>query len=301
MIIPDLVQYLRDHGITNVGSPGQPFVGTLSADGCSCGRLSDYPPCSLFSDNIFLGVRTSTPGAGGHYGVYYQRSTLGGFHLLTTPGCTISNRMPITGPMSPWSTREKMVTDRTHFELIFLTAVTGIRSIRLMALRVGAHQWTQIGSILAQSGLHTSQGYAHVIQTSGSNPFITYAVINDGGQPGKGTGDGAFVASSKGNDEISLEIDSEFTASCNIIPWSLKITHAPPNTPIRLVGDPPGLGYSGVPAGLVIPQGATTDAQGNFSTTGTAPWSYIFSVAAYVGNLRSNRVSLTLGNLICQD
>ena len=30
---------------------------------------------------------------------------------------------------------------------------------------------------------NTSQGYAHIIRTSGSNPFIAYAVNNDGAKP----------------------------------------------------------------------------------------------------------------------
>jgi hypothetical protein len=54
----------------------------------------------------------------------------------------------------------------------------------------------QINSILALHAPGVSQGYAQVKRTSGNNPFITYAVINDGGQPGERSGDGAFVASS---------------------------------------------------------------------------------------------------------
>ena len=32
------------------------------------------------------------------------------------------------------------------------------------------------------------------VRTSGANPFIAYAVLNDGGEPGARTGDGAYVA-----------------------------------------------------------------------------------------------------------
>jgi hypothetical protein len=54
----------------------------------------------------------------------------------------------------------------------------------------------QIGTILAQYAPGTTQGYARVTRTSGTNPFIVYAVINDGGQPGERSGDGAFISSS---------------------------------------------------------------------------------------------------------
>jgi hypothetical protein len=32
-----------------------------------------------------------------------------------------------------------------------------------------------------------------VTKIGGDNPFLTYEVINDGGQPGQKSGDGAFV------------------------------------------------------------------------------------------------------------
>jgi hypothetical protein len=56
--------------------------------------------------------------------------------------------------------------------------------------------WKQIGTILAQHAPGTTQGYAHITRIAGNNPFIAYAVINDGAEPGERTGDGAFVASS---------------------------------------------------------------------------------------------------------
>ena len=51
-------------------------------------------------------------------------------------------------------------------------------------------------AVLALHAPGVSQGYAQVKRTSGNNPFIAYAVINDGGQPGERSGDGAFVLSS---------------------------------------------------------------------------------------------------------
>src|SRR5262249_52496868 len=65
-IIPNLVQYLRDHGIPNVGSFGQPFVKALSAKACINGDCQQVP------NNVFFGVRTSRLGGGGRYGVFYS-------------------------------------------------------------------------------------------------------------------------------------------------------------------------------------------------------------------------------------
>ena len=58
---------------------------------------------------------------------------------------------------------------------------------------VGAKQWSQINTILSQYASGVNQAYAHVVRVSGLNPFITYLVVNDGGQPGQRIGDGAFV------------------------------------------------------------------------------------------------------------
>ena len=57
-------------------------------------------------------------------------------------------------------------------------------------------EWRQFSSILAQYASGVRQAYARVSQIQGRNPFVTYAVINDGASPGERTGDGAFIASS---------------------------------------------------------------------------------------------------------
>ena len=72
---------------------------------------------------------------------------------------------------------------------------TGVKVVTVEGITLGARRWLQINSLLAQHAPGVSQGYAQVKRTSGNNPFIAYAVINDGGQPGERSGDGAFVTS----------------------------------------------------------------------------------------------------------
>jgi hypothetical protein len=62
---------------------------------------------------------------------------------------------------------------------------------------VNARAWKQLGRVLAHHAAGTRQGYARVTRISGNNPFIAYAVLNDGGQSGERTGDGVFVASTR--------------------------------------------------------------------------------------------------------
>jgi hypothetical protein len=56
-------------------------------------------------------------------------------------------------------------------------------------------RWRQINGILATHAPGTRQGFVHIRKTSGSNPFVTYGVINDGGRLGQRSGDGAFLLS----------------------------------------------------------------------------------------------------------
>ena len=62
---------------------------------------------------------------------------------------------------------------------------------------LNANRWTQINNILLQYAPGLTQGYAHVTRTAGTNPFIAYAVINDGAQAGQRSGDGAFLSSAQ--------------------------------------------------------------------------------------------------------
>ncbi|MBK9963870.1 MAG: hypothetical protein IPP07_02780 [Holophagales bacterium] len=60
---------------------------------------------------------------------------------------------------------------------------------------VPAKGFVQIDRILASYAPGVTQGCALVTRTSGSSPFLTYAVLNDGASPGQRSGDGAYVAS----------------------------------------------------------------------------------------------------------
>jgi hypothetical protein len=61
---------------------------------------------------------------------------------------------------------------------------------------IKARRLLQIGSVLAKYAPGVQQGYVKLTRTQGSNPFVAYSIINDGGQPNEGSGDGAYLASS---------------------------------------------------------------------------------------------------------
>ena len=61
LIVPNLVQFMRDRGVPGIGAAGPTYAGALFATTDS-GDLA----------GIGLGARTSIPGGGGNYGVSYS-------------------------------------------------------------------------------------------------------------------------------------------------------------------------------------------------------------------------------------
>jgi hypothetical protein len=51
----------------------------------------------------------------------------------------------------------------------------------------------QIDRVLERYAPGATSAYARVMLVSGTSPFVVYAVVNDGGQPGERSGDGAYV------------------------------------------------------------------------------------------------------------
>jgi hypothetical protein len=82
------------------------------------------------------------------------------------------------------------------FRIELFNGSTGARANTINGITVNAGGWKQLGAILSEFAPGVSQGYASITRTSGNNPFIAYGVINDGGQAGERTGDGAFIPGS---------------------------------------------------------------------------------------------------------
>ena len=139
-----------------------------------------------------------------------------------------------------------------------------------------------------------SNGYVRIERVKGSAPYYAFGVVNNGGQPGTGTGDGAFIAGSRSSYVPELAISGgSFWYCFGNYDWDLTITNARPNTPIRLFGDSAGL-----PGGIVLPDKAKTDYQGNYSAKGQISSSAgKFNLTVDVGGYRSNTVAIEIPTL----
>lgn len=186
-IISGYVQYLRDHAVPGVGPAGATFVGSLHATVSG----SDVT-------GLFLGARTSNPGGGGRYGLFYSAQPYG--TAVTTTEAWLyglqqngENRTNLA-LLSTCESGSAPVTLRVE---LYDGATGGkVATVEGAATTLGPCQFTQLGAVLATYAPGVAQGYARVTRTSGQNGFVAYAVVNDGGNPGERSGDGAFVAMS---------------------------------------------------------------------------------------------------------
>ncbi|HET6962631.1 MAG TPA: kelch repeat-containing protein, partial [Terriglobia bacterium] len=183
LILPDFVQRLRISSVLGIGPTGPSFMGALFAE-VTGGDLS----------GVSLSARTSTAGeGGGRYGTSYG----------AVPNGTASTTTAwIYGLQQTTETRSNLALVNTGeidggADILRIEVYSGETGLiaNSVDITVDARGWKQIGRILAQLASGISQGYARVTRISGNNPFIAYAVVNDGSQPGERTGDGAFVAS----------------------------------------------------------------------------------------------------------
>jgi hypothetical protein len=183
-IIPSFVQSLRERSIPGITSDGSVYAGMLTAT-VEGGDLS----------GIHLAARTSAPGGGGRYGVAYPSAPF---------GATASSSVWLHGLHQDAINRTNLALVNTgeanatsnQFHIELFDGTTGLLVNTVEDMNPGPKCWRQIDSILARHAAGVTQGYARITRVAGSNPFIAYAVINDGGQPGERTGDGAFVSSS---------------------------------------------------------------------------------------------------------
>ena len=173
---PAVAAWLRSTGAT-VPSP---VVGplTVTRDGGE-------------TEGLFVGARTGNAGGGGRYATAYAATAVGkareapaflpGLQQTTTTrtNLAIVNTGEIDGTES-------------SFRVELWNGATGARAGET-TVTVGARRQLQLNAVLALHAPGTTQGWATVTKLTGTNPFLAYVVLNDGGAPGDRSGDGAYV------------------------------------------------------------------------------------------------------------
>lgn len=178
-IVPDIVNYLRQQSVAGIGPAGSTFAGAVFARIAS-GDMS----------GIVIGARTGSRGGGGQYGLFYNAVAFGSASAGSAWIYGLQQNAGNRSNLAFVNTGEVDGSD-SHFSIDIYDGDSGLK-IKSVSTTVAAKRWQQINGILA-SVPGTTQGYVHVQRTSGTNPFLAYGVINDGGVPGERSDDGAFV------------------------------------------------------------------------------------------------------------
>ena len=182
-ILPNLVDHLRGQEVAGIGPAGRAFAGALFA------RVSEGD-----MSGIVIGARTGSPGGGGQYGVFYN---------AVPDGSASTGSAWIYGLQQNTTNRSNLAlvntgevdNGRSLFSLDIYDGETGKLVKTVTTKAIAARGWHQINGVLRDHAPGTRQGYVQVRKLSGSNPFLAYGVINDGGAPGQRSGDGAFLPS----------------------------------------------------------------------------------------------------------
>ena len=181
VMVPNVVDMMRKMGTPGIGPSGQTFAGALFATVAE-GDIS----------GIAIGARTTSPGGGGQYGVFYN---------AVPYGEAFGDSAWVYGLQQNEENRSNLALINTGevdgspsvFQLDIYDGETREVVNTVTGLRVAAGGWYQIDSILAGYAPETTQGYVRITRISGNNPFLAYGVINDGVTPGQRSGDGAYV------------------------------------------------------------------------------------------------------------
>ena len=182
VIVPNIVEMMRQMGTPGIGRSGQTFSGALFATVAE-GDMS----------GIAIGARTSSSdGRGGQYGVFYNAVPYGGAFLESAWVEALQQDEENRSNLALVNTGE--VDDRPIvFRLDIYDGATRMLANTVTGFRVFAGGWRQIDGILGKYAPGTTQGYVRISKVSGNNPFLAYGVINDGGAPGQRSGDGAYL------------------------------------------------------------------------------------------------------------
>ena len=185
VIVPNIVDMMRQMGTPGIGPLGQTFAGALSATVAS-GDMS----------GIVIGARTGSPGGGGRYGVFYNAVPYGGAFIESAWVDALQQNEENRSNLALVNTGE-VDGSPSVFQLDIYDGATGMLANTVTGIRVVAGGWHQMNSILGNYAPGTTQGYVRIMKISGNNPFLAYGVINDGGARGQRSDDGAYLPAQK--------------------------------------------------------------------------------------------------------
>lgn len=185
-ILPNVLQYFRDQSADGIGPVSNGLVGSLF--------VREWGGANPFS-RIAVGARTWNPGGGGKYGLFYPATPTAGASVDSAWLYGLQQNATNRTNLAILNTGESGDDDDV-FAVDVYEGTTGRLVHTVSGLTVKAKRRVQVDAVLAKWAPGVTDGYVHIRRTFGVNPFIAYAVINDGGAPQQRSDDGAFIAAS---------------------------------------------------------------------------------------------------------
>ena len=182
-IIPEAIDFLRRNGVS---------IG--AKDAASYGGALRITISGTTADNVFAGARTASQSpapAGGQVGL---------FTPCVYSGQEASAEAYLYGLRADSENRTNVAVVNTGNDsagpiLLQLQAYDGdaggVPKGDPVSVPLSPGQWAQPTNFFKNSGV--SNGWVKVTRMSGTALWIAYGVVNDGGNPGERTGDGAYV------------------------------------------------------------------------------------------------------------
>lgn len=200
LFVADVIAFLKANGYA------------IASDGSKIGTLFVTFAGASDASLVFAGSRTSTPNQNASVG-----GSFGTFSAAVTSGSASTGEAWVYGLKENASFRSNLAVVHAPgggaslsggspitVEVQIFDGATGVASGAPVARTLQPGEFWQLNSVLGS----LASGYARVRRTAGSDRFITYGVVNDGGATsGGGTSDGSLIVSGGSDGLVPIVLD----------------------------------------------------------------------------------------------
>ncbi|MEO6325684.1 MAG: hypothetical protein ABIT01_18515, partial [Thermoanaerobaculia bacterium] len=139
----------------------------------------------------FAGAKTSAPGGGGQYGLFYP--ALGASQAATTEAWVFGLQQDGAVRSNVAIANLGEASASINFRVDVYNGDTGLLAGSTVEYSLPPKGWGQLSGILSTFGV--SNGFVRVVRTAGTSRFVAYGVANDGASSDSGaTNDGSYIA-----------------------------------------------------------------------------------------------------------
>ena len=188
IIVAEFVSWLRQQGslpgsfFPGLGAAGEDFSGSIFVNVDGAGEDSGH----------YVGTRNSTVMDGRRNGFVQAAVPYGDSHHSSAWVYGLRQDQEKRTDLGIVNTGE-LSDETSRYRVEIYDGDTGMLAHTIEEVELESRKSIRLESILEQTAPGTDQGYARVSRISGSNPFVTFAVVTDGFQDSQSSGDAFFI------------------------------------------------------------------------------------------------------------